>query len=85
MRLVVLIALHPLYSRGRGPPSERNRPPLNTFREVLPVRRRVFRALLMIPNLRLLAMVQFLTNLTFYSTVIVAYQTERGRNGTRIF
>lgn len=41
--------------------------------------------LLRIRNLRWLALTQFLTNLTFYSTVIVAFETSRGLTYTEIF
>lgn len=36
-------------------------------------------------NIRWLALIQFLTNLTFYSTVIVAFQSGRGLTYTEIF
>lgn len=36
-------------------------------------------------NVRWLAVIKFLTNLTFYSTVIVAFQTQRGLNYTEMF
>lgn len=38
-----------------------------------------------LPNLRWLAITQFLTQMTFYSTVTVAFQSGRGLNMTEIF
>ena len=43
------------------------------------------RRLWALPNLRWLAITQFLTQMTFYSTVIVAFQSERGLNLTEMF
>lgn len=44
-----------------------------------------FRELWALPNLRWLAVTRFLTEMTFYSTVIVAFQTGRGLNMTSMF
>lgn len=43
------------------------------------------RTLLSYPNVRWLAITRFLSEMTFYSTVIVAFQTGRGLNMTEIF
>lgn len=42
-------------------------------------------ALLTLRNVRWLAVVRFLTNLSFYSTVMVAFQTQRGLDYTGMF
>lgn len=44
-----------------------------------------YRDLLLIPNVRRLAAARFLTNVCFYSTVIVAFETSRGLNYTGMF
>lgn len=46
--------------------------------EVLPTVWQSVRALWAYPNLRVLALTRFLTQMTFYSTVIVAFQSGRG-------
>lgn len=45
----------------------------------------LYRTLLRIPNVRTLALTQFLTSLIFYSTVIVAFEQSRGLDYTQMF